>query len=107
MAETDVIIPPIDSAALDPTPTRVAGGIELITLGCRLNTYESEVMRGQAAAAGLGDTVIINTCAVTAEAVSQFARERLGEGNRAALIYTPRRGDEATALVSSAAEGLV
>ncbi|ABI78624.1 tRNA-i(6)A37 thiotransferase enzyme MiaB [Hyphomonas neptunium ATCC 15444] len=41
----------------------------VITLGCRLNTYESEVMRRHAHAAGLGDAVIINTCAVTSEAV--------------------------------------
>ena len=41
----------------------------VITLGCRLNSYESEVMREHAQAAGLGETVIINTCAVTAEAV--------------------------------------
>ncbi|MEL7482447.1 MAG: tRNA (N(6)-L-threonylcarbamoyladenosine(37)-C(2))-methylthiotransferase MtaB [Pseudomonadota bacterium] len=45
-----------------PAPT-------LITLGCRLNTYESEVMRGHAAAAGLSEAVIVNTCAVTGEAV--------------------------------------
>jgi threonylcarbamoyladenosine tRNA methylthiotransferase MtaB len=43
----------------------------IVTLGCRLNTYESEVMRRHAAAAGLGECVIVNTCAVTAEAVSQ------------------------------------
>lgn len=42
---------------------------QLITLGCRLNTYESEVMRGHASDAGLTDAVIINTCAVTSEAV--------------------------------------
>ena len=42
---------------------------QLITLGCRLNAYESEVMRGHAAEAGLSDAVIINTCAVTSEAV--------------------------------------
>ncbi|MEZ5953744.1 MAG: tRNA (N(6)-L-threonylcarbamoyladenosine(37)-C(2))-methylthiotransferase MtaB [Hyphomonas sp.] len=41
----------------------------LITLGCRLNAYESEVMRGHAADAGLGNAVIVNTCAVTGEAV--------------------------------------
>ncbi len=55
--------------------------VELITFGCRLNTYESEVMRGHAAA--LTDTVIVNTCAVTAEAerqarqtIRRLARER-------------------------------
>ena len=42
---------------------------ELITLGCRLNTYESEVIRAHAQKAGLNDAVIVNTCAVTGEAV--------------------------------------
>ena len=42
---------------------------QVITLGCRLNSYESEVMRGHAEKAGLDNTLIINTCAVTAEAV--------------------------------------
>ena len=51
-----------------------AGGPELVTLGCRLNTYESEVMRAHAAAAGLNDAIIVNTCAVTAEAVRQAAQ---------------------------------
>lgn len=44
---------------------------EVITFGCRLNAYESEVMRGHASAHGLDDAVIINTCAVTSEAVRQ------------------------------------
>ena len=43
----------------------------VITLGCRLNAYESELMRQHAVDAGLDDTVIVNTCAVTAEAVRQ------------------------------------
>ncbi len=45
--------------------------IEIITFGCRLNAYESEVMREHANAAGLTDAVIVNTCAVTSEAVRQ------------------------------------
>ena len=45
--------------------------VELVTFGCRLNSWESEVMRDHAAAAGLTDTVIVNTCAVTNEAVRQ------------------------------------
>jgi threonylcarbamoyladenosine tRNA methylthiotransferase MtaB len=48
--------------------------VRVITLGCRLNAYESEVMRGHAVAAGLDDAVIVNTCAVTAEAVRQAAQ---------------------------------
>src|SRR5579871_2251393 len=50
--------------------------VDVVTFGCRLNTYESEVMRRHAAAAGLGaddvrDLVIVNTCAVTGEAERQ------------------------------------
>jgi threonylcarbamoyladenosine tRNA methylthiotransferase MtaB len=45
--------------------------VEVVTFGCRLNAYESEVIRRQAEAAGVSDTVVVNTCAVTAEAVRQ------------------------------------
>jgi threonylcarbamoyladenosine tRNA methylthiotransferase MtaB len=45
--------------------------VEVVTFGCRLNAYESEVIRREAAAAGIADTVVVNTCAVTAEAVCQ------------------------------------
>jgi threonylcarbamoyladenosine tRNA methylthiotransferase MtaB len=45
--------------------------VDVVTFGCRLNAYESEVIRRQARAAGLADTVVVNTCAVTAEAVRQ------------------------------------
>ncbi len=44
---------------------------KVVTLGCRLNSFESEVMRAVAGEAGLADTVIVNTCAVTAEAERQ------------------------------------
>src|SRR5580658_3997014 len=61
--------------------------LEIVTFGCRLNTYESEVMRGLAHGAtpanGADHTVIVNTCAVTAEAerqarqaIRRLARER-------------------------------
>ncbi|MCE1235369.1 MAG: tRNA (N(6)-L-threonylcarbamoyladenosine(37)-C(2))-methylthiotransferase MtaB [Hyphomicrobiales bacterium] len=55
--------------------------VELVTLGCRLNTAESETMREQASAAGLDDVVIVNTCAVTAEAVRQ-ARQTIRRTRR-------------------------
>jgi threonylcarbamoyladenosine tRNA methylthiotransferase MtaB len=45
--------------------------VELVTFGCRLNLAESETMRVEAGAAGLRDAVIVNTCAVTNEAVAQ------------------------------------
>jgi threonylcarbamoyladenosine tRNA methylthiotransferase MtaB len=57
--------------------------VDVVTFGCRLNAYESEVMRRAAAEGGVGDAVIVNTCAVTGEAVRQarqairrLARER-------------------------------
>lgn len=43
----------------------------IITLGCRLNAYESEVMRSHMDANGLQDVTVVNTCAVTTEAVRQ------------------------------------
>ena len=46
-------------------------GVEIVTFGCRLNAFESEVMAREAESAGLSDTVIINSCAVTNEAVAQ------------------------------------
>jgi threonylcarbamoyladenosine tRNA methylthiotransferase MtaB len=46
-------------------------GPRVITLGCRLNTLESEIMRSHADDAGLDDTIIVNTCAVTAQAERQ------------------------------------
>ena len=52
---------------------------EIVTFGCRLNAYESEVMRGHAA--HLDDTIIVNTCAVTAEAERQ-ARQAIRKARR-------------------------
>lgn len=43
----------------------------IVTLGCRLNTLESEVIRREATAVGVSDAVILNTCAVTGEAIRQ------------------------------------
>jgi threonylcarbamoyladenosine tRNA methylthiotransferase MtaB len=45
--------------------------VEVVTFGCRLNITESETMQRHAEEAGLGDVVIVNTCAVTAEATRQ------------------------------------
>lgn len=50
-------------------------------MGCRLNSYESEVMRREADAAGLKDAVLINTCAVTGEAMRQ-ARQAVRKARR-------------------------
>ncbi|MFZ1470021.1 MAG: tRNA (N(6)-L-threonylcarbamoyladenosine(37)-C(2))-methylthiotransferase MtaB [Paracoccaceae bacterium] len=58
------------------------------TLGCRLNAYETEAMKELAAAAGLGGAVIVNTCAVTAEAVRKAKQEirRLARENPGAAV---------------------
>jgi threonylcarbamoyladenosine tRNA methylthiotransferase MtaB len=45
--------------------------VEIVTFGCRLNAFESEVVARQAESAGLTDTIVINSCAVTNEAVAQ------------------------------------
>ena len=55
--------------------------LDILTFGCRLNSYESELMRQRAAEAGVADAVLINTCAVTAEAVRQ-ARQAIRRARR-------------------------
>src|ERR1700709_2527346 len=45
--------------------------VEVVTFGCRLNAFESEVIAREATDAGLTDTIVINSCAVTNEAVAQ------------------------------------
>ena len=55
--------------------------VDVVTFGCRLNAYESEIIRRQAEAAGIADTVVVNTCAVTAEAVRQ-ARQTIRKMRR-------------------------
>ncbi len=78
-------------AMADGAPSSAKSSVDILTLGCRLNSYESEVMRGHAEAAGLQDAVIVNTCAVTAEAVRQ-ARQTIRRARRerptAAIIVT-------------------
>ena len=60
-------------------------GVDVVTFGCRLNTYESEVIKREAGASGLGDlaggAVVFNTCAVTAEAVRQ-AKQAIRKARR-------------------------
>jgi len=55
--------------------------VETLTFGCRLNAYESEVMRAEAEKAGLSGALIVNTCAVTAEAVRQ-AKQAIRKAKR-------------------------
>ena len=58
------------------------------TLGCRLNAYETEAMKELAAAAGVEGAVVVNTCAVTAEAVRKAKQEirRLARENPGAPV---------------------
>jgi threonylcarbamoyladenosine tRNA methylthiotransferase MtaB len=67
---------------------------EIITFGCRLNAFESEVIRRAAAAAGLTGAVIVNTCAVTVEAERQA---------RQAIRRARRRYPEASIIVTGCA----
>src|SRR4029077_266109 len=68
--------------------------VDVITFGCRRAPQESEVIREQAQAAGLADTVVVNTCAVTAEAVRQ---------SRQAIRRIRRRGPNAQIIVTGCA----
>lgn len=66
--------------------------VEVVTQGCRLNAFESEVIRKHAQAAGLAkDTIIVNTCAVTAEAerqARQAVRRAKRENPEAEIVVT-------------------
>ena len=70
-------------------PAKAAGGPVVLSFGCRLNAYESEVMRGHAA--GRENLVIVNSCAVTAEAerqVRQAIRKARREHPAAEIVVT-------------------
>src|SRR3984893_7362258 len=53
------------------SPASPRMSVDVVTFGCRLNTFESEVIAREAESAGLSDTIVINSCAVTNEAVAQ------------------------------------
>ena len=59
----------------------MANDLDIITLGCRLNAAESETMRRLGQAAGLDDAIVVNSCAVTNEAV-RTARQRIRRARR-------------------------
>jgi len=71
--------------------TPAPSDVDIVTFGCRLNAYESEVIRARAAEDGLSDAIVFNTCAVTNEAVRQ-ARQAIRKARRerpgAKLIVT-------------------
>ncbi len=70
--------------AFDQSPPDIQDdGPRILTFGCRLNAYESEVMRAHARAVGQASGIIVNTCAVTSEAVRQ-ARQTIRKAHREA-----------------------
>ena len=66
---------------LAPSSAATRADVEVVTFGCRLNAYESEGLKARAAADGLTDAVVFNTCAVTGEAVRQ-ARQAIRKARR-------------------------
>jgi threonylcarbamoyladenosine tRNA methylthiotransferase MtaB len=69
------------SSPADAMPPDAMPDVQIITFGCRLNAFESDIIRRAAATAGLADAVIVNTCAVTAEAERQ-ARQAIRRARR-------------------------
>src|SRR6201995_325761 len=78
-------IPP----CLHPSPDIMS--VEIVTFGCRLNAFESEGILREAENAGLADTIVINSCAVTNEAVAQARQSirRLKRERPQARIVVP------------------
>jgi Uncharacterized protein family UPF0004 len=56
--------------------------VEIVTFGCRLNAFESEMIVREAERAGLSDTIVVNSCAVTNEAVAQHRTSYAGSDCR-------------------------
>lgn len=81
MSKDEILNSKNDNAALNRGP-------RVLTFGCRLNSFESEVMRSHARDAGLDDVIIVNTCAVTGEAERQARQSirRLRRDNPTARI---------------------
>lgn len=81
--------------------------VDIVTFGCRLNAFEAEVIRREAEGAGLSDTIVINSCAVTNEAVAQarqsirkLKRERPG----ARIVVTGCAAQTQSAMFAEMAE---
>jgi len=86
--------PPSPAPTPAPGGTARPDGLEVVTFGCRLNALESDLIRDRAGAAGLDDLVVVNTCAVTAEAERQA---------RQAIRRLRRRRPEARIVVTGCA----
>ncbi|QAU44282.1 tRNA (N(6)-L-threonylcarbamoyladenosine(37)-C(2))-methylthiotransferase MtaB [Bradyrhizobium guangzhouense] len=81
--------------------------VDVVTFGCRLNAFEAEVIRGKAEGAGLSDTIVINSCAVTNEAVTQ-ARQSIRKLKRerpsARIVVTGCAAQTQSAMFAEMAE---
>lgn len=81
--------------------------VDVVTFGCRLNAFEAEVIRSKAEGAGLSDTIVINSCAVTNEAVAQ-ARQSIRKLKRerpdARIVVTGCAAQTQSAMFADMAE---
>ncbi|MBR1176450.1 tRNA (N(6)-L-threonylcarbamoyladenosine(37)-C(2))-methylthiotransferase MtaB [Bradyrhizobium sp. KB893862 SZCCT0404] len=81
--------------------------VDIVTFGCRLNAFEAEVIRREAEGAGLSDTIVINSCAVTNEAVAQ-ARQSIRKLKRerpsARIVVTGCAAQTQSAMFADMAE---
>lgn len=81
--------------------------VDVVTFGCRLNAFEAEVIRREAEGAGLSDTIVINSCAVTNEAVAQ-ARQSIRKLKRerpdARIVVTGCAAQTQSAMFAGMAE---
>ena len=81
--------------------------VDVVTFGCRLNAFESDVIRREAEGAGLQDTIVVNTCAVTNEAVAQ-ARQTIRKLRRdrpeARIVVTGCAAQTQTAMFAQMSE---
>src|ERR1700678_1007138 len=82
--------------------------VDVITFGCRLNAFESEVIAFEAERAGLTETIVINSCAVTNEAVAQ-ARQSIRRLKRerpdARIVVTGCAAQTQSQMFADMAEG--
>lgn len=79
------------AAHMSAMEKREKSDVKMVTLGCRLNAYETDVMAENARLSGLENAVIINSCAVTNEAVRasrQAVRRAVRENPEASIIVT-------------------
>ncbi|MEK9280450.1 MULTISPECIES: tRNA (N(6)-L-threonylcarbamoyladenosine(37)-C(2))-methylthiotransferase MtaB [unclassified Bradyrhizobium] len=81
--------------------------VDVVTFGCRLNAFEAEVIRREAEGAGLSDTIVINSCAVTNEAVAQARqsiRKLKRERPQARIVVTGCAAQTQVAMFADMAE---